>query len=87
MKSIKTKAWKWLNKTLEVKHIALYFLLLIILIESLIIFGSMIEKRYVYGLGEEEQFKTGLSHKCYETKQGKYCIVAKKVYWYERSDR
>lgn len=87
MKSIKTRIWKWLNKPLEVKYMALYFLLLIILIESLIIFGSMIKKRYIYGLGEEEQFKTGLSHKCYETKQGKYCMIAKKVYWYERSDR
>ena len=87
MKSIKTRIWKWLNKPLEVKYMALYFLLLIILIESLIIFGSMIEKRYEYGLGEEEQFKIGLSHKCYETKQGKYCMIAKKVYWYERSDR
>ena len=47
----------------------------------------MIQKRYVYGLGEEEQFKTGLSHKCYETKQGKYCMIAKKVYWYERSNK
>lgn len=87
MKSIKTKVWKWLNKPLEVKYMALYFLLLIILIESLIILGSMIQKRYVYGLGEEEQFKTGLSKKCYETKQGKYCMISKKVYWYERSDR
>lgn len=87
MKSIKTRIWKWLNKPLEVKYMALYFLLLIILIESLIIFGSMIEKRYVYGLGEEEQFKTGIANKCYETKQGKYCMIAKKVYWYERSDR
>lgn len=87
MKSIKTRIWKWLNKPLEVKYMALYFLLLIILIESLIIIGSMIEKRYVYGLGEEEQFKTGLSKKCYETKKGKYCMIAKKVYWYERSDR
>lgn len=78
---------KYMKKTYNTPYMALYFFIFMIILEAIIIFCSMIQKRYVYGLGEEEQFKTGISHKCYETKQGKYCMIAKKVYWYERSDR
>lgn len=60
----------------------------IIVLEALIIGNLRYTKRYIFGLGKEDNNKTGISHKCYETKdKGKVCLVEQKVYWYYRTDK
>lgn len=82
------KLCKHLLKELNVKYVGLYFLMFIIVLEAIIIGNLRYIKRYVYGLGEEEGFRSGISNNCYETKKdGKVCLVEKKVYWYERTDK
>lgn len=78
---------KWMNKEMPVKYMALYFLILTILVETIIIGMLTYSKVYTYGLGEEENYMTARSNVCYEKKNvGKVCLVEKKVYWYERID-
>lgn len=84
MKEILKKIWKWLNKTMPVKYMALYFFIVIILLEGATIFYLRYPRRYLYG--DENQY-SDISNKCFETKDGKFCMIPKKVIWYERTDR
>lgn len=83
-KTIRNKIWNWLNKKMEVKYMALYFFIFFILFELGIIVYLRYPRRYLYG--DESQY-SDISNKCFETKDGKYCMVVKKVMWYERTDR
>lgn len=83
-KTIRNKIWKWLNKKMEVKYMALYFFIFLILFELGIIVYLRYPRRYLYG--DENQYND-ISNKCFETKDGKYCMVVKKVMWYERTDK
>lgn len=86
-KKTSKRLWEWLNKKMPVSYMALYFFAIVILSETICIGVLNYERRYLYGLGEEELNATGISTKCYETKEkGKVCLVEKKVYWYERTD-
>lgn len=83
-KTIRNSIWNWLNKTLEVKYLALYFFLLFIVLETSIIVYLRYPRRYLYG--DENQY-SDISNKCFETNDGKFCMIPKKVMWYERTDR
>ena len=88
MKEKLKKMNKWLNKTMPVPYLALYFFVIIILLEGIWIGCMNYQKRYLYGTGEEDYKFTGISHDCYEKKDiGKVCLVEKKVMWYERTDK
>lgn len=78
---------KYMNKTYNTKYMALYFFIFMIILESIIIGIMGYQKRYLYGLPDDEYKATGISHKCYEKKNvGKVCLIEKKVMWYERTD-
>lgn len=83
-KTIRNRIWNWLNKKMEVKYMALYFFIVIILLEGAIIFYLRYPRRYLYG--DENQY-SDISNKCFETNDGKFCMIPKKVMWYERTDR
>ena len=75
--------WKYLNKSMEVKYIGLWFF--IITIAVLLIHNIILRKQnvYVWWIPEEQ---SGISNYCYEKKDiGKVCLVEKKVNQYEKT--
>lgn len=76
--------WDWCNETQPVPNMVLWFFLLFILALVGLIFALRYQKRYLYG--DENQY-SDISNKCFETNDGKFCMVVKKVMWYERTDR
>ena len=81
VKEIGKKMWKWLNKTMEVKYMALYALLGIIVILVLIIVRIRTVSRFVWWTPEDG----GVSNWCYDSKDGKYCLVPKHVNEFEKT--
>ena len=81
-KRLNKKIWKYLNKTMEVKYMALWFLIIIIVALTLHNVGLRTRNVYVWWTPEE----SGLSNYCYEKKEiGKVCLTEKKVNQFEKS--
>ena len=75
--------WKYLNKSMEVKYMALWFF--IITIAVLLIHNISLRKQnvYVWWIPEEQ---SGISNYCYEKKDiGKVCLVETKVNQFEKT--
>jgi hypothetical protein len=88
MKNSKLEDFKdWCYETIPIPKMVAYFFLIFILGLIGLIVLMRYQKRYLYGLGEDEGYRTDISNKCFETLDGKFCMVPKKVMWYERTDR
>ena len=83
LKNISKKLWKYLNKSMEVKYMALWFFIIIIII--LVIHNIILRTKNVY-VWWTPQEESGISNYCYEKKDiGKVCLVEKKVNQFEKT--
>ena len=83
LKNISKKLWKYLNKSMEVKYMALWFFIITIIILAIHNVNLRTKNVYVWWTPQEE---SGISNYCYEKKNiGKVCLVEKKVNQFEKT--
>lgn len=81
-KKILKMLWRYLNKSMEVKYMALWFFIITIAVLLAINIHIRMKSTFVWYTTEE----SGLSNYCYEKKDiGKVCLTEKKVNEFQKT--